>query len=103
MRRISAAHAVAWLSLADLRAELGIGIDVDGTRWRQVPNVGGSGSDDPHYVVRHGDHGATVVEFGDGVHGDRPLPGSSIAALPRAPSRGVWCGHLAQMCLGLGI
>ena len=61
------------------RTGRGIDVDVDGTRWRQVPDFAGSGSQDHDYVVRQGDRGATVVEFGDGVHGARPAPGSSIA------------------------
>ena len=57
----------------------GIDVEVDGTRWRQVANFAGSWSQDQDYVVRQSDRGATVVEFGDGVHGARPAPGSSIA------------------------
>jgi len=83
------------------RAELGIGLDVDGTRWRQVPNFGGSGSDDPHYVVCHGDHGATVVEFGDGVDGDRPSPGSSIAARYRGRHLEVSSASTSRRCVSV--
>jgi hypothetical protein len=68
------------------RAGQGIGIEVDGARWRQVPDFAGSTSDDQHYVVRH-DDGATVVEFGDGVHGRLPSSGSSIGVLYRAGTR----------------
>lgn len=60
------------------RAELEIGVEVDSRPWRQVPNLDGSGSGDHHYVVRQGSDGATVIEFGDGVHGQRPSSGSSI-------------------------
>ncbi len=69
------------------RAESGIVINVDGTRLRQVPNFGGSGPDDQHYIVRHDVDGATVVEFGDGVHGRRPSSGSSIAVRYRDGAR----------------
>jgi hypothetical protein len=68
-------------------AELGIWIDVDGTRWQQVPDFGRSGSDDQHYVVGHDDNGATVIEFGDGVHGRRPSSGASIGVGYRAGTR----------------
>jgi len=54
-------------------------------------------------VVRHGDHGATVVEFGDEVHGDRPSPGSSIAARYRGHHLEVFSReHPTPMCVGLG-
>ncbi len=36
------------------RAELGIGVEIDGIPWRQVPHLASSGSDDRHYVVRGG-------------------------------------------------
>lgn len=62
-------------------------MDVDGTRWRQVPDFGGSGSDDQHYMVHRGAHGGTVVEFGDGVHGGRPSSGASIGVRYRAGTR----------------
>lgn len=77
-------------------AELGIWVDVGGTRWRQVPDFGRSGSDDQHYVVGHDDNGATVIEFGDGMHGPstvvrrlhrRALPRWD-AVLVRSPAAG---------------
>ena len=69
------------------RAELGIGIEVDGNPWRQVPNLDGSGSDDHHYVVLRREDGATVIQFGDGVHGQRPSSGDSIGVRYRARAR----------------
>ncbi len=100
MRRISAAHAVAWLSPADL------GLNWGSDRRRRNPvaagaNFGGSGSDDPHYVVRLDDHGATVVEFGDGVHGDRPSPGSSIAARYRGHHLEVFSASTSRRCVSV--
>ena len=69
----------AWARPRRPRTGRGIDVDVDGTRWRQVPDFGGSGPQGQDYVGRQGDGGATVVEFGDGVHGARPAPGNSIA------------------------
>ncbi len=69
------------------RHEPRIEIDVDGGRWWQVPDFGGSGPDDRHYIVSHDADGATVVEFGDGVHGQRPSSGSSIGVRYRAQAR----------------
>jgi len=67
------------------------------TEWRQVPDFGGSGSDGQHYVVRHGDHGATVVEFGDGVHGHRRRP---AAASPCATALGLGTGPFSCSMVG---
>lgn len=69
------------------RHEPRIQIDVDGSRWRQVPDFGGSGPDDRHYIVSHDADGATAVEFGDAVHGQRPSCGSSIGVRYRAQAR----------------
>lgn len=60
------------------RGELEIGIEVDATPWRQVPNLDASAPEDHDYVVSRRNDGATLIEFGDGVHGQRPSPGSSI-------------------------
>ncbi len=68
-------------------AELGIGIEIDGTPWREVPNLASSGPDDRHYIVRQGSDGVTLVEFGDGVHGQRPSAGSAIGVRYRAGAR----------------
>ncbi len=60
-----------------------LAIEVDGQRWQRVPDLASSAAEDRHYVVR--DHeGATVVEFGDGVHGRRPASGSTIGVRYRA-------------------
>ncbi len=60
------------------RGALGIAVEVDGEPWLQVPDLGASAPDEPHYLVRHREDGASVVEFGDGVHGRRPSSDSSI-------------------------
>jgi len=68
-------------------AELGIGIEIDGIPWRQVPHLASSGSDDRHYVVRPGSDGPTLVEFGDGVHGQAPSSRRAIGVRYRAGAR----------------
>jgi len=76
-----------WLAGRRARAELGIGIEIERMLWRQVPNLDRSGSDDRHYVVRRGSDGVTLVEFGDGVHGQAPSSGSAIGVRYRAGTR----------------
>ena len=56
----------------------GLRVEVDGEQWREVESLGESGRDDPHYVVSVSDDGATVIEFGDDVHGRRPSEGGSV-------------------------
>jgi hypothetical protein len=53
-------------------------LQVDGQRWRQVADLADSGADDRHYVVSRRGDGASVIEFGDGVHGRRPPANGSI-------------------------
>jgi|GEM_PF-1233499 len=55
-----------------------IEVEVDGHPWRQVTDLAGSGAEDPHYLVSRRDDGASVIEFGDGVHGRRPPSNNSI-------------------------
>ncbi len=76
-----------WLAARRARTELGIGIEIDKMPWRQVPNLDSSGSDDRHYLVGEGSDGATLVEFRDGVHGQRPSSGSAIGVRYRAGAR----------------
>ncbi len=76
-----------WWAGRRARAELGIGIELDGMPWRQVPHLASSGPEDRHYVVRPGSEGVTLVEFGDGVHGQRPSSGSAIGVRYRAGAR----------------
>ena len=59
--------------------ELELEVEVDGQRWRQVSDLGDSGAEDRHYVVSRRDDGASVIEFGDGVHGQKPPANGSIA------------------------
>lgn len=56
----------------------GFDLEVDGQRWRQVTDLADSGAEDRHYVVSRRDDGASVIEFGDGVHGQRPPADGSI-------------------------
>lgn len=47
-------------------------VAIDGEGWRRVASLARSGPNDAHYVVKLAPHGATSIEFGDGVHGRRP-------------------------------
>ena len=58
---------------------ISVEVVVDGEPWREVSDLGESGPEDHHFVLRAGEDGATLVEFGDGRHGRRPAPGSSTA------------------------
>lgn len=60
------------------RNEIEIEIEIEGHPWHQVTDLAGSGAEDPHYLVTRRDDGASVIEFGDGVHGRRPPSNSSI-------------------------
>lgn len=53
-------------------------VEVDGHPWDRVVDFSDSGPDDLHYAVRVHEDGASMIEFGDGVHGRRPQPGDSI-------------------------
>ncbi|MEO6412136.1 MAG: phage baseplate assembly protein V [Pedococcus sp.] len=53
-------------------------LEVGGQRWHQVTDLADSGAEDGHYVVSRRDDGASVIEFGDGVHGQRPPANGSI-------------------------
>lgn len=55
-----------------------IELEVDGQRWRQVTDLADSGPEDHHYLVSRRDDGASVIEFGDGVNGQRPRANGSI-------------------------
>ena len=46
-------------------------IDVDGVRWREVPNFFGAAPDDRVYIVREDEDGTSTVQFGDGRRGAR--------------------------------
>jgi hypothetical protein len=62
-------------------------VEVEGEPWTRVRSLVGSGPDDAHYVVRMGDGGASVIEFGDGEHGRRPPTGGIVRAIYRVGSR----------------
>lgn len=53
-------------------------VAIDGEPWQLVASLAESGAGDPHYVVTVAEDGATVVEFGDGVHGRRPPVGGGV-------------------------
>ena len=55
-----------------------IEVEVDGHPWHQVTDLAGSGAEDPAFLVSRRDDGASVIEFGDGVHGRRPPSNNSI-------------------------
>lgn len=44
---------------------------VSGRRWEQVPSLRDSRPDDHHFSARVDEHGALLIEFGDGEHGRR--------------------------------
>lgn len=76
-----------------------ISVTVEGLPWRQVRDLGRSGPVDPHFVVRPGDDGTHVIEFGDGVHGRRPPSEAAIDVRYRSPGQsapvvGVEAGRL---------
>lgn len=64
-----------------------ISVTVEGLPWRQVRDLGRSGPFDPHFVVRPGDDGTHVIEFGDGVHGRRPPSEAAIDGRYRSPGQ----------------
>jgi predicted phage baseplate assembly protein len=56
-------------------------VRVNDVPWREVPTLYGAGGDDRSYAVRPDEQGATVVAFGDGVHGARlPTGGQNVRA-----------------------
>ncbi|WP_457255477.1 phage baseplate assembly protein V [Pedococcus sp. P5_B7] len=55
-----------------------VDVVVDGRPWRRVSDFGDSDAGDHHYLVSQRADGASIIEFGDGVHGRRPPSGSSI-------------------------
>lgn len=59
-------------------------LQVDGESWLHVSDLAGSAAQDHHYLVSRRDDGASVIEFGDGVHGQRPPSGSSIGVRHRS-------------------
>jgi len=57
-----------------------VNIKIDGKAWTPVDSFKGSKPEDRHYVVKTKPGGETVVVFGDGENGARPVPGSEIRA-----------------------
>lgn len=60
------------------RHEVEVEVEVDGASWQQVADLRDSAVEDHHYLVSQREDGASVIEFGDGVHGRRPPSGSPI-------------------------
>jgi hypothetical protein len=58
-------------------------VTVDGSPWREVASLDGSGPDDAVYRAHGGDDGSITVRFGDGQHGRVPSTGSQVAATYR--------------------
>jgi hypothetical protein len=58
--------------------EVEVEVEVDGHPWRQVTDLSGSDPQDRHYVVSRRADGASVIEFGDGVHGRKPSADHTI-------------------------
>jgi hypothetical protein len=54
------------------RSKRAVHVQLDGHPWLAVATLDESGPDDPHFVAGVREDGAVVVEFGDGVHGQRP-------------------------------
>jgi hypothetical protein len=73
--------------LGSRRAARSVRVEVEGEPWTRVRSFLKSGPDDAHYVVRVGEGGASVIEFGDGEHGRRPPTGGVVRAINRVGSR----------------
>lgn len=65
-------------STSEAWRDLNVSVDVDGDTWERVQDLTQSGPGDRHYVLLESDQGTGVVEFGDGVHGQRPLADADI-------------------------
>jgi len=65
--------------------------------WLEVPNLADSGPDDRHFTL---DRETGRVIFGDGEHGRRPAPGSSVEAAYRCGSGRA--GNRAWLALAVG-
>jgi len=57
----------------------GVTVSVNGRAWRMVESLAGVGPRDRVFVVSQTSSGATVLQFGDGLHGARPPAGGTIA------------------------
>jgi hypothetical protein len=54
-------------------------VTIDGQPWEFVANLARSGPSDRAFTAKQTADGGTIVEFGDGVHGAEPAPGSMIS------------------------
>lgn len=55
-----------------------IHVTVAGEQWKPVRRLASSGPNDPQYMVSLDEDGSATVVFGDGIHGRRPPPGSTV-------------------------
>jgi hypothetical protein len=55
-----------------------VSVTVAGERWRQVPDLGSAGPNDPFYELSLEDDGSLYIRFGDGNHGARPPAGEVL-------------------------
>lgn len=82
------ADAIARESFLGSRARVtDLQIAIDGEPWQRVVSLAESGQGDPHYVVTVAEEGASVIDFGDGVHGRRPPVGGGVRVSYRSGRR----------------
>lgn len=65
----------------------GLGVVIDDETWEEVASLESSGPDEPHYAVSVAEDGATIIHFGDGVHGRRPPVGGGLVVRYRSGGR----------------
>lgn len=58
--------------------EQAVSVTVAGERWREVPDLGSAGSNDPFYELGLDDDGSLHIRFGDGRRGARPPAGEIL-------------------------
>jgi hypothetical protein len=58
--------------------EQAVSVTVAGERWRQVPDLGSAGPNDPFYELSLEDDGSMSIRFGDGRRGARPPAGEVL-------------------------
>lgn len=57
---------------------------VDGERWTRASDLSNAGPDDSVFMLQDDGSGGTEIRFGDGKHGRRPPPGSTVGLTYRA-------------------
>src|SRR5262249_31503261 len=71
-------------------------VKVDGRRWRRVPSLSGSRSDDRHCVLETRPNGSATVQFGDGAPGASASKASRVEITYRTGGGGA--GNV-RLCL----